>query len=76
MSDSDQSVEEAVRRQVNLANADFEDFVSRAAHDLRESLREIASYSQLMSETYASRLDADADVYLARIREGTARTTP
>jgi chemotaxis family two-component system sensor kinase Cph1 len=75
MSDSDQSrVEESVRRQVDLANADFEDFVSRAAHDLRESLREISAYSQLMSETYAGRLDADANVYLARIQEGTAKT--
>jgi light-regulated signal transduction histidine kinase (bacteriophytochrome) len=43
-----------------------------AAHNLRQSLRDIASYSQLMSETYASRLDADAGVFLARIQEGAA----
>jgi light-regulated signal transduction histidine kinase (bacteriophytochrome) len=43
-----------------------------AAHNLRQSLRDIASYSQLMSETYASRLDSDAGVYLGRIQEGAA----
>ena len=31
------------------------------------------SFSQLMSETYAGRLDADADVYLQRIQEGAAK---
>jgi light-regulated signal transduction histidine kinase (bacteriophytochrome) len=55
------------------ANAEFEEFVSTAAHDLRESLRDVASYSQLMAETYAGRLDPDARVFLERIREGAAR---
>ena len=75
MSDSNRiRAEEEVRKQLDRANADFEDFISLAAHDLRESLRDIASYSQLMSESYASRLDSDAGVYLARIQEGAART--
>jgi len=74
MGDSDRiHGEEEVRKQLDRADEDFEDFVSRASHDLRESLREIAAYSQLMSETYASRLDSDAGVYLARIRQGAAR---
>ena len=55
------------------ANRDFEEFVSRAAHNLRESLRDVASYSQLIGETYAGRLDSDAGVFLDRIREGAAR---
>jgi light-regulated signal transduction histidine kinase (bacteriophytochrome) len=59
--------------QLERANADFEEFVSRAAHNLRESLRDVASYSQLMAETYAGRLDSDAGVYLDRIREGASR---
>ena len=65
MGDSDQ--------QIHRANADFEEFVSRAAHNLRESLRDVASYSQLMAETYAGRLDSDAGVFLDHIREGAAR---
>ena len=75
MSDSNRiRVEEEVHKQLDRANVDFEEFISRAAHDLRESLREIASYSQLMSETYASRLDSDAGVYLGRIQKGAAKT--
>jgi light-regulated signal transduction histidine kinase (bacteriophytochrome) len=54
------------------ASADFEEFVSMAAHNLRESLRDIASFSQLMAETYAGRLDSDAGVFLARIQDGAA----
>jgi light-regulated signal transduction histidine kinase (bacteriophytochrome) len=62
-----------VRRQLDRASADFEEFVSMAAHNLRESLRDVASFSQLMAETYAGRLDSDADVFLGRIRDGAAR---
>jgi len=62
-----------VRRQLDRGNAEFEEFVSMAAHNLRESLREVASFSQLMAETYASRLDSDAGVFLGRIQDGAAR---
>jgi light-regulated signal transduction histidine kinase (bacteriophytochrome) len=62
-----------MQRQLDQANAGFEQFVSMAAHGLRESLRDVASYSQLVAETYAGRLDSDADAYLERIREGAAR---
>ena len=61
------------RRQLDRASADFEEFVSMAAHNLRESLRDVASFSQLMAETYAGRLDSDAGVFLGRIQEGVAR---
>jgi light-regulated signal transduction histidine kinase (bacteriophytochrome) len=76
MANSDQSRAEQevdrLRAQLDRANVDFEEFVSRAAHNLRESLRDVASYSQLISETYAPRLDTDAGIYLARIQEGAA----
>ena len=58
---------------MDRANAEFEEFVSMAAHNLRESLRDVASFSQLMAETYAGRLDSDAGVFLERIQEGAAR---
>ena len=63
---------ERLREQLDRASAEFEEFVSMAAHNLRQSLRDVASYSQLMSETYAGSLDSDAGVFLARIREGAA----
>ena len=62
-----------VRRQLDRVSAEFEEFVSMAAHNLRESLRDVASFSQLMVETYAGRLDSDAGVLLERIQEGAAR---
>jgi chemotaxis family two-component system sensor kinase Cph1 len=62
-----------VQRRLDRANAEFEEFVSMAAHNLRESLRDVASFSQLVAETYAGRLDSDADVFLDRIQEGAAR---
>jgi light-regulated signal transduction histidine kinase (bacteriophytochrome) len=36
------------QRRLERANAHFEEFVSTTAHNLRESLREVASYSQLL----------------------------
>src|ERR1044071_9942095 len=62
-----------VQRQLDGANADFAEFVSMAAHNLRESLRDVASYAQLMAETYAGRLDSEAGVFLDRIQEGATR---
>jgi light-regulated signal transduction histidine kinase (bacteriophytochrome) len=65
--------DDEIRIELDRANSDFEEFVSMAAHNLREPLRDIAAYGQLMSETYASRLDSDAGAYLARIQAGAAR---
>ena len=74
MGDSDQNrMELEIERTRTALEAEFEEFVSLAAHNLRESLREVASFSQLMAETYAGRLDSDAGVFLERIQEGAAR---
>ena len=59
-----------VQRKLDRANAEFEEFVSMAAHNLRESLRDVASFSQLMAETYSGRLDSGAGAFLERIRDG------
>jgi len=64
--------EEIVRLRKAL-EAEFEEFVSVAAHNLREPLRDVASFSQLMAETYAGRLDSDAGELLERIGQGAAR---
>jgi light-regulated signal transduction histidine kinase (bacteriophytochrome) len=62
-----------VQRRLDRANADFEEFVSMAAHNLREPLRDVASYSQLVAENYAGRLDSEAGIFLGRIQDGAAR---
>jgi light-regulated signal transduction histidine kinase (bacteriophytochrome) len=62
-----------MKRQLDRAGADFEEFISMAAHNLREPLREVASFSQLMAENYAGHLDSDAGAFLGRIQDGAAR---
>src|ERR1017187_1993166 len=61
-----------LQRRLDGANAEFEEFVSLTAHNLRESLRDVASFSQLIAETYAGGLDPEAGVFLGRIRQGAA----
>ena len=74
MGDTDQNQTAVeIERTRTALEAEFEEFVSMAAHNLRESLREVASFAQLMAETYAGRLDSDAGVFLDRIQEAAAR---
>lgn len=62
-----------LQRQLDRTNSEFEEFVSTASHNLRELLRGVASYSQLLAETYSKRLDSDAVAFLGRIQEDVAR---
>jgi len=62
-----------LQRQLDRANADFEEFVSMAAHNLRDSLRDVVSFGQLMAENYAGRLDSEAGMFLERIQEAAGR---
>ena len=74
MNDSDLNpMEVEIERTRTALEAKFEEFVSMAAHNLREPLRDVAAFSQLLAETNAGSLDADAGVFLARIQEGAAR---
>jgi signal transduction histidine kinase len=58
----------AVQAELDRANAGFEEFVSTAVHDLRESLRDVAAFSQLLAEG-----DPDPGQCVDRIRAGAAR---
>ena len=62
-----------IQRRLDRADGEFEAFVSITAHNLRESLRNMASFSQLMAETDAGRLDSESTEFLDRIREGVAK---
>src|SRR4051794_12010045 len=64
---------ERLHKALDRAHEEFERFVSVAAHNLRDSLRDVAANSQLMTEIYAGRLDSDAGVFLNRIQEGAVR---
>ncbi len=52
---------------------DFEDFVHAASHDLKEPLRAVSSFSQLLSRSTQGSLSSDAEQYLGFILDGAQR---
>jgi signal transduction histidine kinase len=63
------SREEALVR----ANTDLEQFAHSASHDLREPLRGIGVYSELLASRYAEQLNGQGQQYLNFVRAGAAR---
>jgi PAS domain S-box-containing protein len=61
------------QEELRRANQDLEQFAFSASHDLQEPLRTMAVHSQLLQRRYASKLDADAEVLIKRVVEGSQR---
>ena len=60
-------------QQLARSNAELEQFSYVATHDLREPLRMMSTYSQLLARKYRSRLDAQAEQIMGYIVEGASR---
>lgn len=65
--------EQAARLQ--RANAALEQFAYAASHDLREPLRNISIYAELLNRSYQDKLNEEANWYLGVITEGAHRMT-
>src|ERR1044072_637706 len=55
------------------ANADLEQFAYSASHDLREPIRSICIYSELLLKNYATTLDGKGEDFLRFIHSGAQR---
>ncbi len=54
-------------------NAELQQFAYVTSHDLKEPLRMIGSFSQIIQDRYAPKLDGDAEQYFRYISEGVGR---
>ncbi len=61
--------EEELRR----ANYDLQQFAFSASHDLQEPIRNVAIYSEIISNQYHDRLDAEGQQFLGFLTEGGRR---
>jgi signal transduction histidine kinase len=59
--------------ELKRSNEELEQFAYVASHDLQEPLRAVASYTQLLRQRFAGKIDEDTELYLTHVLAGAAR---
>jgi len=68
--------EQALRKNVTelaAVNRELESFIYSISHDLRQPLRAMSVFSQILADNYTSHLDERGKNYLSRIHHGTEK---
>jgi len=73
LSESQAEALSAANEALTTANADLEQFVYSASHDLQEPLRMVATYSELLMRTFRDQLGPDGAEYLDYVLQGALR---
>jgi PAS domain S-box-containing protein len=73
MSEAQAEALRAANESLKTANADLEQFVYSASHDLQEPLRMVATYSELLMRTFRNQLGPDGAEYLDYVLQGALR---
>ncbi len=63
----------ALNQELTLSNQELEQFADIVSHDLREPLRMVTSFTQLLAQKYAGQLDEGADQIIGFAVDGATR---